>query len=72
MKPIFTCSGHFSATQGTAAGYDQVTVVARHGHRDPSITMKSYSHALSNETGSLRMPPAGHWHSAGDPSRYFE
>jgi integrase len=37
---------HFSATQLIAAGYDPVTVAARHGHADPSVTMRIYAHAL--------------------------
>jgi integrase len=37
---------HFSATQLIAAGYDPVTVAARLGHRDASITLNIYSHAL--------------------------
>jgi integrase len=37
---------HFSATQGIAAGFDPVTVGARLGHADPSITLRVYSHVL--------------------------
>ena len=44
---------HFSATQGIAAGYDPVTVAARHGHRDPSITMRIYSHVLEQRDREL-------------------
>jgi len=38
---------HFSATQGIAAGTDVVTMAGRLGHRDPSITLRVYSHALA-------------------------
>jgi integrase len=44
---------HFSATQGIAAGYDAVTVGARLGHRDPSITLRVYSHALEQRDREL-------------------
>lgn len=37
---------HFSATQAIAAGFDVVTVTARLGHADPSITLRVYSHAV--------------------------
>lgn len=37
---------HFAATQSVAAGFDPVSVAARLGHADPSITLKVYSHAL--------------------------
>jgi integrase len=37
---------HFSATQMIAGGVDPVTVAGRLGHRDPSITLRVYSHAL--------------------------
>lgn len=37
---------HFSATQAIAAGFDPVTVAGRLGHRDSSITLRVYSHAL--------------------------
>ena len=37
---------HFSATQAIAAGFDAVTVGARLGHADPSITLRVYSHVL--------------------------
>jgi integrase len=37
---------HFSATQAIAAGFDPVTVGARLGHADPSITLRVYSHVL--------------------------
>ena len=37
---------HFSATQAIAAGFDAVTVGARLGHADPSITLRVYSHAV--------------------------
>jgi integrase len=37
---------HFSATQAIAAGFDPATVAGRLGHRDSSITLKVYSHAL--------------------------
>jgi len=38
---------HFSATQGLAAGTDVVTMAGRLGHRDPSITLRVYSHVLA-------------------------
>jgi integrase len=44
---------HFSATQGIAAGYDPVTVGARLGHADPSITLRVYSHALERRDRDL-------------------
>jgi integrase len=37
---------HFSATQGIAAGTDVVTMAGRLGHRDPSVTLRVYSHVL--------------------------
>jgi integrase len=37
---------HFSATQAIAAGFDPVTVAGRLGHRDSSVTLRVYSHAL--------------------------
>ncbi|MHB8318057.1 MAG: tyrosine-type recombinase/integrase [Acidimicrobiales bacterium] len=37
---------HFSATQGIAAGTDVVTMATRLGHRDPSVTLRVYAHAL--------------------------
>ena len=37
---------HFSATQGIGAGTDVVTMAGRLGHRDPSITLRVYAHAL--------------------------
>ena len=37
---------HFSATQGIALGYDVVTVSKRLGHRDPSVTLRVYSHEI--------------------------
>jgi integrase len=39
---------HFSATQAIAAGFDPVTVGARLGHADPSITLRVYSHVLQH------------------------
>jgi integrase len=44
---------HFSATQAIAAGYDAVTVGARLGHADPSITLRVYSHALEQRDRDL-------------------
>jgi integrase len=44
---------HFSATQGIAAGYDAVTVGARLGHADPSITLRVYSHAVQQRDREL-------------------
>lgn len=44
---------HFSATQGIAAGYDAVTVGARLGHADPSITLDVYSHAIEQRDREL-------------------
>ncbi len=37
---------HFAATQGIAAGFDPVTVGQRLGHRDPSVTLRVYGHAI--------------------------
>jgi len=37
---------HFSATQGIGRGVDVVTMAGRLGHRDPSITLRVYAHAL--------------------------
>ena len=44
---------HFSATQGIAAGFDPVTVGARLGHADPSITLRVYSHAIEQRDHDL-------------------
>lgn len=44
---------HFSATTAIAAGYDPVTVAARLGHRDSSITLRTYSHALEQRDRAL-------------------
>ena len=44
---------HFSATQAMAAGFDPVTVSARLGHRDPSITLRVYSHAVERRDREL-------------------
>jgi integrase len=44
---------HFSATQAIAAGYDAVTVGARLGHADPSITLRVYSHAVEQRDREL-------------------
>ncbi len=44
---------HFSATQAIAAGFDAVTVGARLGHADPSITLRVYSHALEQRDREL-------------------
>jgi integrase len=44
---------HFSATQAIAAGFDAVTVSARLGHADPSITLRVYSHALKSRDRDL-------------------
>jgi len=58
---------HFSATQGIAGGTDVVTMAGRLGHRDPSITLRVYSHALAQRDqeaakvigDSLRRPKTG-------------
>jgi integrase len=42
-----------SATQAIAAGFDAVTVSARLGHADPSITLRVYSHALKSRDRDL-------------------
>lgn len=54
---------HFSVTRGIAAGYDPVTVAERHGHRDPSVTMRVYASAieandrqLAQHVGGLLLP----------------
>jgi integrase len=44
---------HFSATQAIAAGFDPVTVGARLGHADPSITLRVYSHAVEQRDREL-------------------
>ena len=44
---------HFSATQAVAAGFDAVTVGARLGHADPSITLRVYSHSLEQRDREL-------------------
>jgi integrase len=44
---------HFSATQGIAAGFDPVTVGQRLGHRDPSVTLRVYSHAIEQRDWDL-------------------
>jgi integrase len=44
---------HFSATQAIAAGFDAVTVGARLGHADPSITLRVYSHAVQQRDREL-------------------
>jgi integrase len=44
---------HFSATQGIAAGFDPVTVGARLGHADPSVTLRVYSHVLEQRDREL-------------------
>jgi len=57
---------HYSATQGIGAGTDVVTMAGRLGHRDPSITLRVYAHALEQRDraaaeaigASLRRPQA--------------
>jgi integrase len=44
---------HFSATQAIAAGFDAVTVGARLGHADPSITLRVYAHAVEQRDRDL-------------------
>jgi integrase len=44
---------HFSATQAIAAGFDAVTVGARLGHADPSVTLRVYSHAVQQRDREL-------------------
>lgn len=44
---------HFSATQAISAGFDPVTVGARLGHADPSITLRVYSHAIESRDREL-------------------
>jgi integrase len=44
---------HFSATQAIAAGYDAVTVGARLGHADPSITLRVYAHSIEQRDREL-------------------
>jgi len=44
---------HFSATQAIAAGFDPTTVAGRLGHRDSSITLRVYSHALEGRDSDL-------------------
>ncbi len=58
---------HFAATEGIASGSDAVTVAGRLGHRDSSVTLRVYSHALGQRDrelaaalgDSLRRPKAG-------------
>lgn len=54
---------HSVATNLLAAGYDLAIVAGRLGHRDPSITLRVYSHALEDRDkqaaltlGELMMP----------------
>ena len=44
---------HFSATQAISAGFDAVTVGARLGHADPSVTLRVYSHAVQQRDREL-------------------
>jgi integrase len=44
---------HFSATQAIAAGFDAVTVGARLGHSDPSVTLRVYAHAVEQRDREL-------------------
>ena len=44
---------HFAATQGIAAGFDPVTVGQRLGHRDPSVTLRVYAHAIEQRDRDL-------------------
>lgn len=44
---------HFSATQAIAAGFDPTTVAGRLGHRDSSVTLRVYSHALEGRDKEL-------------------
>jgi integrase len=44
---------HFAATQGIASGSDAVTVAGRLGHRDSSVTLRVYSHALAQRDREL-------------------
>jgi integrase len=39
---------HFAATQMVGAGHDPVTVAARLGHADPSVTLRVYAKALED------------------------
>lgn len=54
---------HFAATESIAAGFDPVTVAARLGHADPSVTLRVYAHAVeardraaAEMLGALVMP----------------
>jgi integrase len=44
---------HFAATQAIAAGFDAVSVAARLGHADPSVTLRVYSHSLEDRDRAL-------------------
>jgi len=44
---------HFAATQGIGSGADPVVVAGRLGHRDPSITLRVYAHALEQRDRQL-------------------
>ncbi len=57
---------HSVATNLLAAGYDLAIVAGRLGHRDPTITLRVYAHALADRDrqaahalGALMGPPAG-------------
>lgn len=44
---------HFCATQAISQGFDAVTVGARLGHADPSITLRVYAHAVEQRDREL-------------------
>ena len=59
---------HFSATQAIAAGFDPVTVATRLGHRDASVTLRVYSHAVESRDWELaRVLGQALALAAGDP-----
>ena len=47
---------HFSATLGIAAGFEPVSVGARLGHADPSVTLRVYGHTME-QAATTTWPP---------------
>jgi integrase len=44
---------HYAITQSFGAGFDEVTVAGRHGHKDPSVTQDVYGHLLKQREREL-------------------
>ena len=60
---------HFAATELIGAGHDVRTVAGRLGHRDASVTLKVYSHALpERDRGRGTRKGADSRMTAGKPS----